>query len=80
MGLPEEWGVFGRAFTDFGSSGQLSPTASFVEDTGTLRMAIGTGVSWISPFGPLGVDLAFPVIKEDFDIVENFRVNFGTRF
>ncbi len=80
MGLPEEWGMNGRAFTDFGSSGKLSPTASFVRDTSSLRMSVGTGVSWISPFGPIGIDVAVPVIKEDFDIVENFRINFGTRF
>ena len=43
-------------------------------------MAVGTGVSWVSPFGPIGIDVAVPVIKEDFDIVENFRINFGTRF
>ena len=80
LGLPDELGVGGRAFTDFGSLGQLSPTASFVEDTASLRMAIGTGITWASPFGPVGFDAAIPIIKEDFDVVENFRINFGTRF
>lgn len=80
IGLPPELGVGGRAFTDFGSLGQLSPSASFVEDTGSLRLSIGTGVTWQSPFGPLGLDAAIPVIKEKFDIKEYFRINFGTRF
>ena len=80
VGLPEELGVGGRAFTDFGSLGQLSPTTASVEDTGSLRMAVGTGITWASPFGPLGLDAAIPIIKEDFDVVENFRINFGTRF
>ncbi|MFQ5765184.1 MAG: outer membrane protein assembly factor BamA, partial [Rhodospirillales bacterium] len=80
LGLPDELGIGGRAFTDFGSVGQLEPTASFVADTGSLRLAVGTGVTWQSPFGPVGIDAAVPVIREDFDIEENVRVSFGTRF
>jgi len=80
LGLPEEFGVTGRVFTDIGSVGQLSPSTSFVDDTGSLRVGVGTGVSWTSPFGPIGIDLSLPVIKEDFDITEAFRLNFGTRF
>lgn len=80
IGLPAELGVGGRAFADIGSAGQLSPSASFVEDTGSLRMGIGTGVTWKSPFGPVGIEAAIPVIKEKFDVTEYFRINFGTRF
>lgn len=80
LGLPPELGIHGRAFTDFGSLGQLDPSASFVRDTGSIRVAAGVGISWQSPFGPLGIDAAIPIIKEDFDITENFRINFGTRF
>lgn len=79
-GLPDELGVAGRVFTDFGSSGGLSPTNSTTADEGSLRMGIGAGVTWDSPFGPLGLDLAYPVLKEDFDEKEFIRVNFGTRF
>ena len=80
LGLPPELGINGRAFTDVGSIGQLDPSASFVRDTGSIRVAAGVGISWQSPFGPLGIDAAIPIIKEDFDITENFRINFGTRF
>ncbi|MEE8351113.1 MAG: outer membrane protein assembly factor BamA, partial [Rhodospirillales bacterium] len=80
LGLPEEFDVSGRLFTDIGSLGKLSPSASFVDDTGSLRIGVGSGVSWGSPFGPVGVDLGIPVLKEDFDITELFRLNFGTRF
>jgi len=52
----------------------------FVQDEGSLRVAVGTGLTWQSPFGPVGVDGAVPLVKEDFDITENFRINFGTRF
>ncbi len=79
-GLPEELGVTGRIFTDFGSSGSLTPVNATTEDEASLRMGVGAGVTWISPFGPLGVDLAFPVLKESFDEEEYVRVNFGARF
>ncbi len=79
-GLPDELGVSGRIFTDFGSSGRLDPTNATTEDSGSLRMSVGTGVTWESPFGPLGLDFAFPVVKESYDKKEYVRVNFGARF
>lgn len=79
-GLPPDLGVSGRIFTDFGSSGGLSPTNSTTADEASLRMGIGAGVTWESPFGPLGLDFAYPVLKEDFDEKEFVRVNFGARF
>lgn len=80
LGLPAEFGFQGRAFTDMGSTGQLSPSGSFVADTGSLRASVGLGVTWSSPFGPLGLDFGVPVLKEGFDETEFVRVNFGTRF
>ncbi|MDA1090001.1 MAG: outer membrane protein assembly factor BamA [Proteobacteria bacterium] len=80
LGLPDEFGVRGRTFSDFGSSGKLTPTASFVDDEGSLRMSAGFGVTWQSPFGPVGIDAAVPLVKEAFDLTESVRFNFGTRF
>jgi outer membrane protein insertion porin family len=80
LGFPEEFGVAGRTFSDIGSSGKLSPTTSSVKDVSSMRMSAGFGLTWRSPFGPVGVDAAVPFIKEDFDITESIRFNFGTRF
>ena len=80
IGLPKELGISGRTFTDFGSSGSLSPTNSTTKDDGSLRVSAGAGITWVSPFGPIGFDLAFPLLKEDYDLEENFRLNFATRF
>jgi len=80
IGLPEEMGVSGKLFSDIGSAGKLSSSGSSVNDTGSVRLSVGTGVTWVSPFGPIGLDLGFPLIKESFDEVEAVRVNFGTRF
>jgi len=80
LGLPKELAIMGRTFTDVGSTGKLSDTGSSIEDTGSLRMSVGAGLTWGSPFGPIGVDFGIPVLKEDFDKTEAIRINFGTRF
>ena len=80
LGLPSEFGLKGRVFTDFGSSGHISPDDSNTQDTGSIRAASGIGLTWTSPFGPLGIDAAFPIKKESFDKTEVIRINFGTQF
>lgn len=80
IGLPEEMGVSGHAFTDVGSLWDIDETGPEVIDEDSLRAAAGLGISWRSPMGPVRVDVAFPYIKEDFDQEENFRFSFGTRF
>ena len=80
IGLPAELGVSGRVFTDIGSVGKLSPTNSTTQDPGSIRVGTGIGMTWTSPFGPLGMDLGFPLVKESIDNKELVRVNFGTKF
>jgi len=80
LGLPSELAIRGKVFTDIGSSGRLSDTGPEVANTGSLRASVGAGVSWASPFGPIGVDFGFPVLKEGFDQTEAIRINFGARF
>ncbi len=80
LGFPEELGVSGKLFSDFGSAGKLKTNGTEVNDTGSVRVSVGTGITWISPFGPIAFDFGIPVVKEDFDEDETVRVNFGTRF
>jgi outer membrane protein insertion porin family len=79
-GLPEELGILGHAFTDFGSLWDLDDSGPEVLDESSLRATAGLGLSWRSPFGPLRIDVAVPYLKEDYDQEEVFRFNFGTRF
>lgn len=80
IGLPEELGVQGHAFTDFGSIWELDETGPGIADEDSIRAAAGLGLSWRSPMGPIRVDVAAPYMKEDFDKKEVFRFSFGTRF
>ena len=59
---------------------RLTENAYLLFEINMGATAIGTGITWLSPFGPLGVDIGYPIIKEDFDETELLRVNFGTRF
>jgi outer membrane protein insertion porin family len=80
IGLPEELGVAGHAFSDFGSLWDLDETSGIIQDESSIRVSAGVGLSWRSPLGPIRVDIATPVVEEDFDKDEVFRFSFGTRF
>lgn len=82
LGLPQELDIRGRVFTDVGSSWKMATQGrnDLVNDSSAPRLSVGTGVTWVSPFGPLGIDLGFALIKESWDDTEILRLNFGTRF
>jgi len=80
IGLPEELGILGHIFSDFGTLYELDETGAGIQDESSIRVSAGLGLSWRSPFGPVRVDFAAPLVDEDFDEEEPFRFNFGTRF
>lgn len=80
IGFPEEMGIAGHAFTDFGSVWGIDESGADIVDENSIRAAAGLGLSWRSPLGPVRVDFSLPYVKEDFDQEENFRFSFGTRF
>ena len=83
VGLPEEFGVRGAVFTDWGTMFEAHEAKSnpfVVSNAPTLRASAGVSILWTSPLGPLRFDLAYPFLKESFDEVEYFRFSAGTRF
>ncbi|ANK81265.1 MAG: outer membrane protein assembly factor BamA [Rhizobiales bacterium NRL2] len=78
LGLPEELGMSGRVFSDYGTA--FGVVANGVEDDPSPRLSFGVGVTWKSPFGPMLFDVSRAVLKNDFDETEAFRFSFGTRF
>lgn len=88
LGLPKEFGVQGTLFTDVGSVGGTSksvtntqlPAGDFIQQSSSPRVASGFGIIWKSPMGPIDIDIAYPLVKESFDKVQIFRLNFGQRF
>jgi outer membrane protein insertion porin family len=80
LGLPEDLGLSGAVFHDFGSAFNLDDNGSEIRDTETIRASVGVGIAWNSPFGPIRIDFANAYQKEDFDDDEIIRFSFGTRF
>ncbi|WP_421695256.1 outer membrane protein assembly factor BamA [Aestuariivirga sp.] len=95
VGLPEQWGITGEVFSDFGT---VFGSETETEDVGTgdckygatknckvydgpaFRASVGAGLIWVSPFGPLRFEAAYPLLKTDYDKTEWFRFSVGTAF
>ena len=80
LGLPDEFGITGSVYTDVGTVYDFEQTDSTVNDDASIRNSVGFGVNWKSPFGPIRVDFAQALLKEEYDQTEFFSFNFGTRF
>jgi outer membrane protein insertion porin family len=80
IGLPEELGFKGSIFSDAGTLTAIDNKANDIQDDSSLRLSIGAGITWDSPLGPIRFDYAVAKLKEEYDELETFRINFGTRF
>ncbi len=81
VGLPEDLGVAGHAFTDMGSLFGIDDTSTTtLVDESSLRLSAGLGLSWRSPMGPVRIDVSKPILKQDYDVEQAFRFSFGTEF
>ena len=52
----------------------------FVGNSPKPRLSVGIGVNWVSPFGPLRIDLAKAILKQEGDDTKLFSFNVGTQF
>ncbi|MES2137912.1 MAG: outer membrane protein assembly factor BamA [Pseudomonadota bacterium] len=52
----------------------------FLGNSPSPRLSIGIGVNWVSPFGPLRIDLAKALLKQKGDNTKIFSFNVGTQF
>ena len=52
----------------------------FLGNSAKPRLSIGIGVNWVSPFGPLRIDLAKALLKQKGDDTKLFNFNVGTQF
>lgn len=84
LGLPEEYGIEFGAFWDVGTVWDLDDTEGFngveVDDSLSLRSAVGVSIFWDTAIGPLRFNFSRALRKEDFDEVSNFDFTVATRF
>lgn len=85
--LPRDLGLRAAVFLDaatlYGSalsSNDFAPDEVVVGDSSQLRSSIGASLIWASPFGPLRLNYAYPLKRESFDRIQEFRFGASTRF
>lgn len=83
--IPESLGLRGAVFADaatlFGNDiAENIPGLTVAGTSADWRASVGAGIIWASPFGPLRVDYAYPVLKEDTDRTQEFNFGISTRF
>lgn len=79
--IPESFGIRGAFFADAATLYGSDYTSDQVGGTDMeWRASVGASLIWASPFGPLRVDYAHPVVKEDTDRVQHWNFGISTRF
>lgn len=81
IGLPEEYGISGGAFIDYGSVWDTGLNSAFVEyDDWTPRAVAGVSLFWDTPVGPLRFNFTEPLDVQPNDVVKTFDVTISTEF
>ena len=81
--FPPELGLKGHIFTDAGVLGNMNDTpipGATLAGGGSFHLSSGVGMTWASPFGPVRLDFAEPIIFNSYDKVEHIHFSFGTKF
>lgn len=86
--LPKDIGLKGAVFADVGSLWDYKGPVTWdvtgetlnPADSSAPRASVGVGLIWNSPFGPLRFDYAVPLLKQDYDRIQQFRFGGGTKF
>ncbi|GLS37992.1 outer membrane protein assembly factor BamA [Mesorhizobium tianshanense] len=81
--IPESFGLRGAVFADAATLYGSKVQNDFVDQSTVdmqWRASVGVGLMWASPFGPIRIDYAVPVKKEDTDDVQEFNFGISTRF
>jgi outer membrane protein insertion porin family len=88
LGLPEEYGIKGHAFSYYGALTKIDQSGTLYQngvpdtvlDSSAIRVSAGLGLSWKSPFGAIRIDVAYPIVKQPFDKTQILRFSFGNTF
>ena len=79
--IPDNFGISGAVFADAGMifDPLTTATSSFVDDD-TIRASVGGSVLWDSPMGPLRMDFAYALNKENYDETQVFSFGASSKF
>ena len=80
-GIAPQLGINGVFFGVVGTATEIDEDGGDkIKDDSSPRISAGFGVQWKSPFGPVRVDFAHAVMKEDYDQTQFLKFNFGAGF
>lgn len=82
IGLPEEYGITGGAFVDYGSVWDVGNTygQEVLYDDFTARATAGLSLFWKTPMGPLRFNFTRPIKAEEKDKTKSFDITISTSF
>jgi outer membrane protein insertion porin family len=85
--IPDDLGMSGAFFADVGSlygagaeAKALNNKGVILADSSAIRASLGGSILWNSPLGPLRLDIAKAIIKQDFDEEQLIRFGASTKF
>ncbi len=92
--VPDDLGLSGAVFADAGSLFDANDLAKELNqscvrgnrntlclaDSSSVRSSVGASIMWASPVGPIRMDFAKALTKQDFDKEEFFRFGAATKF
>jgi outer membrane protein insertion porin family len=81
--FPPELGLKSHFFVDggeLGNSGQNLISGDTIAGGGAFHLSSGVGITWASPFGPVRLDFAEPILYKSYDKIEHIHFSFGTKF
>ena len=82
LGLPEEYGITGGAFFDYGSVWDVGNAfgANVLYDDFTPRSVVGLSIFWTTPIGPLRFNFTNALDAQEFDRPKSFDLTISTTF
>jgi outer membrane protein insertion porin family len=85
LGLPEDYGISGGAFVDYGSVWEVGDLRGrdsdlVLYDDYTPRAVVGASVFWDTPLGPLRFNFTEALQSEAEDETRNFDLTISSRF
>jgi outer membrane protein insertion porin family len=82
LGLPEEYGITGGAFLDYGSVWDVGEThgADVLYNDFTPRTVAGLSIFWNTPIGPLRFNFTRALDAQEFDRPRSFDLTIATNF
>jgi outer membrane protein insertion porin family len=80
IGLPNEFGIKGALFTDWGNVWRSAYKGPDIVDSMKPRGSVGVGLAMNLPIGPIRIDYSIPIKKQKYDETQRILFGFSTSY